>query len=166
MGTWRNWNLARLRAKEQVGGSNPLVPSIFYGFVAQSEFRAQEFESWGCGFKSCRSHFDFGFAIADFGFSVSQIISGSSNDRTHDFGSWNRGLNPFPEANFSGRSTEGYMGWTWNPVFASSNLAAQTKILFADVAQSGRGTRLRSVVMWVQISPSVPISGWWCNLTA
>lgn len=29
MGTWRNRNLARLRAKEQVGGSNPLVPSIF-----------------------------------------------------------------------------------------------------------------------------------------
>jgi hypothetical protein len=37
LGTWRNRNLARLRAKEQVGGSNPLVPSIFFGFVAQLE---------------------------------------------------------------------------------------------------------------------------------
>ncbi len=49
------------------------------------------------------------------------------------------GSSPASPANFSGCSADDYTGWTWNPVFAGSNPAAQTNVFqfvfCADVAQ-------------------------------
>lgn len=72
-------------------------------------------------------------SILDFGFIKPAIqnlksFRGRLIGRTADFDSVNRGSTPFPEAIFFlGVPADGYTGWTWNPVFASSNLAAQTK---------------------------------------
>lgn len=97
----------RFVSTEQVEGSNPSVSAnyFFLRLCSSTEFRAREYESRGCGFKSCQSHFDFWFRIFDFGFLILNLkwifLSGSSNGRTHRFERWNRGSNPLPEANFS-----------------------------------------------------------------
>ena len=53
---------------------------------------------------------------------------GRQTGRTLEFESRNKGSNHFPEAKLftSGRSADDYTGWTWNPVFAGLNPAAQT----------------------------------------
>jgi hypothetical protein len=146
MGTWRNRNLAQLRAKEQVGGSNPLVPFIFSGFVAQpeSERKNSTLEAAGSNPAEVISVYS-GFVQSAGRLTLDQEIVGS---------------NPLPGANFfyfwvfrrwlyglvletsvrrfeschpdqfflSGRSTDGYMGMPWEHVFVSSNLTALIKI--------------------------------------
>lgn len=64
---------------------------------------------------------------------AANFISGSSNGRTADFESVDRGSTPLPEANFlqfSGRSADDYTGLFWKQVFAGLNPAAQTKLNF------------------------------------
>ena len=77
MGMWRNRNLAQLRAKEQVGGSSPLVPAnFFYGFVAQriSERKNSTLEVAGSNPAGALSISDLGIRIFKF-----EDLSGSSN---------------------------------------------------------------------------------------
>ena len=126
-------------------------PPISFGFVAQSEFWAQEFDSWGCGFKSCRSHFNL-FRVRPTG-------------RTLDFGSRNRGSNPLPEAAFSACSLVVLRRLFWEQDDGSSNLSTQTNFhlkfqiwnlrLSRRRSPTGRGACLRNKLMWVRISPSV-----------
>lgn len=124
MGTWRKRNSARLRAKEQVGGSNPLVPSIFFGFVAQPDRERKNSNLEVAGSNPAEA-----ISIPDCLRRVkSQIFRVRPTGRTLDFGSRNRGSNPLPEAIFSGCSADGYTGLPWEQVFAGSNPA--TRIIF------------------------------------
>lgn len=77
---------------------------------------------------------------------VTKLFRGSPIGRTLDFESRNRGSNPFPEANFifSGRSADGYTGMFWKHVFASSNLAAQTKFSLCRRSQMAKALVLET----------------------
>ena len=74
---------------------------------------------------------DLGLRIWDLFNPKSQIsnpksLRGRLTERTLDFESGEKGLNPFPEANFllSRRSADDYTGRFWKPVFAGLNPAA------------------------------------------
>ena len=112
-GTWRNRNLAQLRAKEQVGGSNPLVPSIFFGFVAQpeSERKNSTLEVAGSNPAEVFS-IHSGFVQLAGRLTLDQEIVGS---------------NPLPGAKlFSACSLAVFRRLFWEQDDGSSNLSAQT----------------------------------------
>ena len=96
MGTWRNRNLARLRAKEQVGGSNPPVLITFLRLRSSTGIKSTRIRLLRLRVQILPK--PFRIWIFDFRFWFD--IPGSSNGRTHRFERWNRGSNPLPEANF------------------------------------------------------------------
>ena len=124
-------NLARLSAKEQVGGSNPLVPAKLF---SKSDFNKSQIGNR-------KSKIQNGFVAQRIQSARIRLLrlrvqilprSPTSfrvrlTDRTHDFDSWNIGLNPLPEAkSFSGCSADDYTGFFWKEVFAGLNPATQT----------------------------------------
>lgn len=67
LGTWRKRNLARLRAKEQVGGSSPLVPFFVLRLRSSMDLERKNsnLEVAGSNPAEAVSIWDFRFRISD-----------------------------------------------------------------------------------------------------